>query len=91
MADDPNIREIGRIEDERGRILIIGVNYGAVTLQTLQNPQTLRPRTDGPVTLSPGKIEEFARLYAAATWEAAWQAATDSGRPQLKAAGEPPW
>jgi len=83
---DPNIREIGRVEDELGRVLIIGVSYGAVTLRTLHT------RTAGAVTLGPGKIEEVAQKYAAATWEAAWQAATDSGRagPQLKAAGEPP-
>jgi hypothetical protein len=36
MADDPLVREIGRLTDEQGRTVIIGVDHDAVTLRTIR-------------------------------------------------------
>jgi hypothetical protein len=65
MPDDPYVREIGRITDDAGRILIVGVDHGAVTLRTLHT------RTGGAVTLGCVQAEELGQLYIAACWEAA--------------------
>lgn len=62
---DPFVREIGRLADDAGRILIVGVSYGGVTLRTLHT------RTSGAVELSPALAEEFAQLYLSACWAAA--------------------
>ncbi len=65
MADDPYVREVGRLEDDQGRIVIVGTDYGGVTLRTL------RTRTSGAVALSPALAEEFGQLYVSACWAAA--------------------
>jgi hypothetical protein len=62
---DPHVREIGRLEDDQGRIVIVGVDHGAVTLRTL------RTRTSGAVELGCVQAEEFGQLYIAACWAAA--------------------
>ena len=72
MADDPYIREIGRIEDGRGRVVIVGLNFDAVTLRI--------PARDGGVELGSSQVEELAQLLVSATWQAAWQVAEDLGR-----------
>jgi hypothetical protein len=69
MTDDPYAREIGRVTDSRGRAVVIGVNYDAVTVDTL------RTRTGGTAELDSAKTEELAQLIVAATWQAAWQTA----------------
>jgi hypothetical protein len=67
MADDnPDVREIGRIEDDQGRVVIVGVNGDEVTLRTLGT------RTSGAVTLAAFRAEEFAQLYTSACWQAGW-------------------
>ena len=58
---DPHVREIGRIEDDQGRVVIVGVDHGAVTLRTPL----------GTVELGCVKAERFGQLYIAACWEAA--------------------
>jgi hypothetical protein len=77
MSDDPYVRKVGRLEDGRGRVVIVGVNYDAVTL-----------RNDGPggVELDSSKVEELAQLLVAATWQASWQTAVSLTR---AAAGAP--
>ncbi len=65
MTEDPFVREIGRLEDGQGRIIIVGVSYGGVTLRTLHT------RTSGAVELSPALAEEFGQLYVSACWAAA--------------------
>jgi imidazolonepropionase-like amidohydrolase len=66
VADNPYAREIGRIEDDQRRIVIVGVDHGTVTLRTL------RTRTSGAVTLGAMQTEELAQLIVSATWHAAW-------------------
>lgn len=63
MSTDP-VREIGRVEDGHGRIIVVGVDYGKVTLRTLHT------RTHGAVTLDAARSEEFMQLYVRACWEA---------------------
>lgn len=70
---DPWVREIGRVVDEQGRMVIVGVDYDTVTLRTL------RTRTSGAVTLASWKAEEFAQLYVSACWQAAAQAPAITG------------
>ena len=65
MPDDPHVREIGRLEDDQGRIVIVGTDHGAVTLRTL------RTRTGGAAELGCLQAEEFGQHYIAACWEAA--------------------
>ena len=67
MTDDPMVREIGRITDDVGRVLIVGVDYDAVTLQVLHNG------IGGAVALGMGQQEEFGQLLIAAVWQAGWQ------------------
>ena len=66
-SSDPYVREIGRLTDDVGRVLIVGVDYDAVTLRTLHT------RTDGAVALGQGQQEELGQLVIAAVWQAAWQ------------------
>jgi hypothetical protein len=70
-VSDPQVREIGRLEDGQGRILIVGVNYDAVTLRTLHT------RTSGAVTLGALQAEELGQLVVSAAWQAAAQTAAD--------------
>jgi hypothetical protein len=81
MAEDPYVREIGRITDSEGRRVIVGVNYDTVTLRTL------RTRTNGAVELDETRVEELAQLLVAATWQAAWQTAADLRRAGIGAPG----
>jgi hypothetical protein len=67
MPDDLNVREIGRLEDAQGRILIIGISYDAVTLRTLHT------RTKGAVELGLLQTEELGQLVVSAAWQAAAQ------------------
>lgn len=86
MSTDPYIRETGRIEDSQGRVLIVGVDYDAVTLRTLHT------RTGGAVELGGSQVEELAQLIVSATWQAAAQTGVDISAVRLEqAAGEPPW
>lgn len=80
MSTDPHIREIGHLEDSQGRILIVGVDYGTVTLRTL------RTRTSGAVTLSGHQAEEFGQLYISACWQAAAYLGDAHGQPGAQAA-----
>jgi hypothetical protein len=69
MGDDPYVREIGRITDSQGLVVVVGVNYDTVTLRILH------PRTRPAVELDATRVEELAQLLVAATWQAAWQTA----------------
>lgn len=62
---DPYVREIGRLTDDVGRVVIVGVDYGAVTLRTLHT------RTSGAVALGCAQAEELGQLYVSACWAAA--------------------
>ena len=66
MAEGPDVREIGRVEDGQGRIVIVGIDGDQVTLRTL------RTRTSGAVTLAAYGAEEFAQLLVSACWQAGW-------------------
>lgn len=86
MTADPYIREIGRIEDDQGRVVIVGVDYGTVTLRTL------RTRTSGAVTLSGHQAESFGQLYISACWAAAAYLGSAQGQLEAQAAaGDPAW
>ena len=67
MSEDPFVREIGRLTDDVGRVLVVGVDYDAVTLRTLHT------RTSGAVALGMGQQEELGQLLIAAAWQAGWQ------------------
>ena len=67
MTEDPFVREIGRLTDDVGRVLIVGVDYDAVTLRTLH----LQDRY--AVALAMGQQEELGQLLIAAVWQAGWQ------------------
>lgn len=67
MSEDPYVREIGRLEDGQGRIVIVGVSYDAVTLRTLHT------RTHGAAELGMAQQEELGQLLIAAAWQAGWQ------------------
>jgi hypothetical protein len=85
MADDPFVREVGRLTDDAGRILIVGVSYDAVTLRTLHT------RTRGAVELGASQTEELAQLLVAAAWQAAWQAGAAISAVRVgQAAGDTP-
>jgi hypothetical protein len=70
VSTDPYIREIGRVEDSQGRILIVGVNFDAVTLGL---------GGGGTVQLGSSQVEELAQMLVSATWQAAWQVAASLG------------
>ena len=78
-GDDPYVRETGRLEDERGRVVIVGVCYDTVTLRTLLVRPGQPPAACG-VELDSAKVEELAQLLVAATWQAAWQTAESLAR-----------
>ncbi len=61
---DPHVREVGRLEDGQGRILIVGVSYDAVTLHL---------GGGGAVELGMAQQEELGQLLIAAVWQAGWQ------------------
>ncbi|HET9968526.1 MAG TPA: hypothetical protein VFQ68_09840 [Streptosporangiaceae bacterium] len=86
MSTDPHVREIGRIVDEQGRIVVVGVSCGTVTLRTLHT------RTSGAVELGVTQVEELAQLIVSATWQAAMYLGDLQGQPEAQAAaGEPAW
>jgi len=65
VADDAHVREIGRVEDDRGHVIIVGVDHDTVTLEF--------PRADtSDVALSSYRAEEFAQLLVSACWQAGW-------------------
>jgi hypothetical protein len=74
MTEDPHAREIGRVEDDRGRVVIVGVDHDTVTLRTLHT------RTSGAVTLSSYRAEEFGQLLVSACWQAGWHQGHASGQ-----------
>jgi hypothetical protein len=85
---DPHVREIGRLEDDQGRILIVGVSYDAVTLRMRHAP-TVRC---GAVELGMTQQEELGQLLIAAVWQAAWNRRAmdaDTDRLAAGAAGAP--
>ena len=85
MTGDPLVREIGRLTDNAGRVLIIGADHGAVTLRTLHT------RTSGAVTLGRADQEELALMLVAAVWKAGWQRhQMDAGTGPLAAAAGAP-
>lgn len=63
MADDAHVREIGRVADDQGHVIVIGVDHGTVTLRTL---------SAAAVALGPYRAEEFGQLYISACWQAGW-------------------
>jgi hypothetical protein len=54
---DPFVRELGRVEDIDGAALAVGVDYDTVSI--------------GGHRLAGAQLEEFARLFIAAHWQAA--------------------
>ena len=71
MPDDPFVREVGRVEDGQGRIVIVGVSYDAVTLRVL--PAASDDERDDPAAeLGMTQQEELGQLLIAAVWQAAW-------------------
>jgi hypothetical protein len=54
---DPFVRELGRVEDIDGAALAVGVDYDTVSI--------------GGHRLASAQLEEFARLFIAAHWQAA--------------------
>jgi predicted alpha/beta-hydrolase family hydrolase len=54
---DPFVRELGRVEDIDGAALAVGVDYDTVSI--------------GGHRLASAQLEEFARLFTAAHWQAA--------------------
>jgi len=85
MSTDPYAREIGRIEDEQGRIIVVGTDHGTVTLRTLHT------RTGGAVALGGLKSEEFGQLYISACWAAARDCERMAGALAHPAAAGPAW
>jgi hypothetical protein len=86
MPDDPYVREIGRLADDVGREVIIGVDYDTVTLRTLHT------RTGGAVALGMAQQEELGQLLIAAVWQAGWQRRqmdAETGRLAAGTAGAP--
>ena len=82
---DPLVREVGRLTDNAGRVLIIGADHGAVTMRTL------RTRTSGAVTLGRADQEELALMLVAAVWKVGWQQhQMDAGTGPLAAAAGAP-
>ena len=78
VPDGPFVREIGRITDDQGRVLIISADHAAVTVRTLHT------RTNGAVKLGRADQEELALMLTAAVWQAGWQRHqidTDTGTP----------
>ena len=74
MAEDPRVRETGRVTDAGGHVVIVGVDHDAVTLRTLG---------PAPVVLSSYQAEEFGQEYISACRQAGWQqgAASRDGGP----------
>ena len=63
---DTHVREIGRVEDMDGDVLVVAVNYNTVTFS----------RPDDPVPvwqLESGQAEEFGQHFVRACWEAGAQ------------------
>jgi hypothetical protein len=70
MTDDPFVREVGRVEDGQGRVLIVGVNYDAVTLRVTDPGD---PGDDPVAEFGMTQQEELGQQLIAAVWQAAWQ------------------
>jgi hypothetical protein len=80
MADDKYVREVGRLEDGQGRILIVGVSYDAVTLGL---------GGGGIAELGMAQQEELGQLLIAAVWQAAWNRRARDADTDRLAAGAP--
>lgn len=61
-------REVGRITDGEGRIVVVGVDDSMVTLRTLHT------RTSGAVKLGAYDTEELGQYVVSAAWQAGWSA-----------------
>lgn len=72
---DPHIREIGRVEDDRGHVMIVGTGHGTVTLALLH-------ADTNDVALTGPQSEELGQYLVAACWQA--------GRHQGRAQGGVP-
>lgn len=60
MATDPYVREVGYVADMRGAQAFVGIDYDTVTVRTGLTG----------IMLTRDGVEEFARLFVAACWEA---------------------
>ena len=58
---NPYVRPVGDMQDHDGMTVIVGVDYGTVTIEP------------GQIRLSAERAEEFAGLFVRACWEAARQ------------------
>ena len=85
MSADPYVREIGRVADDRGRVVIVGVDHDAVTLRTTgtrTDAAVTLAAIQAEVTLAAYRAEEFGQLLVSACWQAGWHqghAARDGG------------
>jgi len=66
---DPYVREVGRIEDMDGTVLVVGIDRNTVTIGL---PGDAIPDWQ----LESSQAEEFARLFVRACWEAGAQGGT---------------
>ena len=63
---DPLVREIGRVEDIDGEVVIVGIGHGMVTLC---RPDCAVPQWELPVETA----DELAAMLITACWQAASQ------------------
>jgi hypothetical protein len=64
---DPKVRPVGDLSDHDGITVIVGVDYDTVTIH--KGIFT----SGGGIRLSLAQAEEFAKLFAAAVWQAQQQ------------------
>ncbi len=67
---DPNVRDVGEVEDIDGFVLVVGVDFDTVTLSS-------RGERGAEWRLPQAAAEEFARLFVSASWQAARQVPGD--------------
>jgi hypothetical protein len=72
---DPYVRRIGEVFGTDERAVIVGVDYGTVSVQV----------GGMEARLSPAQAEEFAGLFVAATWQAGRQQRQMAGEADQKA------
>jgi hypothetical protein len=75
---DPQVREIGRLADGDGAPIVVGVDYGWVTVQC---------GGGSPGRLHPAAMMEFARLFGRACYVAGLQEGSDPNGGGVAAAG----
>jgi hypothetical protein len=66
MSEGPHVREIGRVEDMDGDVLIVGIYDNTVTFSV---PGNAAPNWQ----LESAQAEEFGQLFVRACWEAGRQ------------------